>query len=116
MTRTLSNRIALGAIALVSALVLLLAVNVLTAELLPGARLDLTQERLYTVSAGTKQILANLDEPITFRFFFSDRLARELPQYATNSQQVRNLLTEYASRSNGKLKFESYNPEPFSDT
>src|SRR3954466_3932106 len=97
MNRILSSRAALAGIALVSALVLLLAVNVLTAELLPGARLDLTQERLYTVSAGTKQILANLDEPITFRFFFSDRLARELPQYATYSQQVRNLLTEYAS-------------------
>jgi ABC-type uncharacterized transport system involved in gliding motility auxiliary subunit len=116
MTRTLSNRIALGVVALVSALVLLLAVNVLTGELLPGARLDLTQERLYTLSPGTKQILASLDEPITFRFFFSDRLARELPQYATYSQQVRNLLNEYASRSNGKLKVESYNPEPFSDT
>src|SRR3954471_12399606 len=115
MTR-LTNRNALGITALVSALVLLIAVNVLTSELLPGARVDLTQERLYTISPGTKQVLANLKEPITFRFFFSDRLARELPQYATYAQQVRDLLNEYASRSNGMLKFESYNPEPFSDT
>jgi ABC-type uncharacterized transport system involved in gliding motility auxiliary subunit len=115
MNRLLSSRTALGAIALVSALVLLIAVNVLTAELLPGARLDLTQERLYTVSSGTKQILGSLPEPVTFRFFFSDRLARELPQYATYAQQVRDLLNEYAARSKGMLKVESYNPEPFSD-
>ena len=116
MNRIFASRAALGAVALVSALVLLLAANVLTAELFPGARLDLTQERLYTLSPGTKQVLASLDEPITFRFFFSDRLARELPQYGTYAQQVKDLLNEYASRSNGKLKLEIYNPEPFSDT
>src|SRR4030088_3476150 len=95
--------------------ILLIAVNVLTTAVLPSARLDLTQDRLYTLSSGTRQVLRQIDEPITLRFFLSERLTREVPAYGTYATRVRDLLREYVSASNGKVRFETYDPEPFSD-
>ena len=57
---------------------LLAAANVLAARYLPG-RLDLTAERLYTLSPGTLDTLARIDEPITLRFYYSPLLGEQLP-------------------------------------
>jgi ABC-type uncharacterized transport system involved in gliding motility auxiliary subunit len=104
---TLIGLIALGA--------LLVASNVLVSTLAPDYRLDLTQDRTYTLSSGTKQVLASLDEPIRLRLFLSERLSREAPGYAPFAQRVRDLLAEYQTLAKGKLTVETYNPEPFTD-
>src|SRR4051812_21546050 len=96
-------------------LILLLAVNVLASALFPSARLDLTQDRLYTLSSGTRQVLRQLDEPVTLRFFLSDRLVREVPAYGAYATRVRDLLREYVDASGGKLRFQTFDPQPFSD-
>ncbi len=109
---TARRSLLLGGIA--AALVLLVSGNALVSMLLPGSRLDLTQERLYTLSDGTRQALTSLEEPITLRLFFSDRLGREVPVYGAYAQRVRDLLSEYKSIAGDKLKIEFLNPEPFS--
>ena len=68
------------------------------------------------VSAGTRQILSGLKEPITLRLFYSRRLGSTVPVYGTYADHVREMLEEYAAISNGKIKLEFYDPEPFSDT
>lgn len=110
-----TGRVALATLGIVAVLVLLVAVNVLAGTFLPAARLDLTQGRLYTLSSGTREVLRRIDEPVTLRFFFSDRLGREVPVYGAYAQRVRDLLGEYRNASGGKLKLDIYNPEPFSN-
>jgi ABC-type uncharacterized transport system involved in gliding motility auxiliary subunit len=111
----LENRRNLTVLGVVLGLVLLVAVNVLTAALFPAARLDLTQDRLYTLSGGTRQVLRQLDEPVTLRLFLSERLVREVPAYATYATRVRDLLREYVSAAGGKLRLQTFDPEPYSD-
>ena len=93
---------------------ILVSANILPARYLP-ARLDLTEERLYTLSRGTLQTLARIDEPITLRFYYSPRLGEAVPAYAVYAQRVRELLGRYADVSAGKLRLEVYRPQPFSD-
>jgi ABC-type uncharacterized transport system involved in gliding motility auxiliary subunit len=109
------DRRKLVVVGVVLGFVLLITGNVLVAALFPATRLDLTQDRLYTLSGGTRQVLHQLDEPVTLRYFLSERLAREVPAYGAYAQRVSDLLREYVAASGGKLKLETYNPEPFTD-
>jgi ABC-type uncharacterized transport system involved in gliding motility auxiliary subunit len=115
MGRLLENRRNLAVIGVALGLVLMVAVNVLAAALFPAARLDLTQDRLYTLSGGTRQVLSQLDEPVTLRLFLSERLVREVPAYGAYATRVRDLLREYVSAGRGKLRLQTFDPEPFSD-
>jgi len=105
----------LGAAGLIAALVLAVAANVLADRFLATARIDLTEQRLYTLSDGTKAVLRGLEEPITLRLYYSQRLGREIPVYAGFATRVRELLREYADLANGKIRLEFYEPEPFSE-
>lgn len=95
--------------------VLLVMVNFLLA----GARqrVDLTQEKAYTLSAGTRAILAKLDTPVKIRFYYSQSAA-STPQVAgikTYAKQVEDLLTEYQQAAKGRIILEKYDPKPDSD-
>ena len=100
---------------LVVALILFLAVNVLSQNALRSARLDLTEERLYTLSPGTRNILASLDEPVTIRLFISESLLNNVPILKSYAMRVRELLEEYVSLSGGKLRLEIIDPRPFTE-
>ena len=97
------------------ALIALLALNVLSNVLFKSSRLDLTENNLFTLSQGTKNILKKLDEPVTLRFYFSEKLTSDLPQINNYAKRVRELLEGYAAISGGKLKLIVDDPEPFSD-
>jgi len=80
-------------------------------------RMDLTKEKAYTLSAGTRAILAKLDAPVKVRFYCtqgenSSPQAIMLKNYA---KEVEDLLGEYKQAAKGKLIIEKYNPEPDSD-
>jgi ABC-type uncharacterized transport system involved in gliding motility auxiliary subunit len=111
--RSLSRRTA-ALVALVAVAVLFVAVNVISERLLRSARLDLTQQRLFTLSDGTRKALARVDEPITLRFYYSPRLGDDVPSYGIFAQRVRDTLEEYTALAKGKIKLEILNPEPFS--
>lgn len=101
--------------AILLALVLAVAVNVI-ADLAPrDLRLDLTERQLYTLSPGTREVLASLREPITLRLYYSRKLGRDVPQYATFAERVRDLIAEYVRAADGKLVLEEFDPIPFSD-
>jgi ABC-type uncharacterized transport system involved in gliding motility auxiliary subunit len=111
----LSRRTA-AIIALVSAVVLFVSVNVIARHVLHSTRLDLTQQHLYTLSEGSKKTLAHIDEPITLRFYYTPQLGDEVPSYGVYAQRVREMLEEYAALSKGKIRLEILDPEPFSAT
>ena len=99
-------------------LVLLLAFiafNISTGTLLPGARLDLTEQKLYTISDGTRQILTDLDEPVTLYFFFSESASRDLVVLRNYARRVEEMLREYERVADGKLQLHIIDPQPFSE-
>jgi len=100
---------------LVAVALLLLAINLFAGLFIKGVRFDMTENKLYTLSDGTRNILARLDEPVTLRFYFSEKQFSNMPVIATYGQRVRELLEEYAAVSGGKLQLIIEQPEPFSD-
>lgn len=113
MTGTERSKLALGGIVLGA--VALLAVNLLSHTGLKGMRLDLTEEKLYTISEGTMSVLASLDEPLTARLYVSRILGEKSPRYGLYADRVTEMLERYASLSAGKFKLEVLDPEPFTD-
>jgi ABC-type uncharacterized transport system involved in gliding motility auxiliary subunit len=109
------NRKALSGTALVVLAVLFVAVMLLVNVAFRGARVDLTQNHLYTLSEGTRKIIGSLDEPINLYLYFSDRGTQDLPQLRTYYTRVREMLEEIASRSGGKVRLQLIDPLPFSE-
>ena len=101
-------------LAVALAALLFVAVNIIATNLLTSARLDLTEDRLYTLSDGTRKILAEMDEPVTLRFFFSEKLAASYPSIRSYGRRVRDLLETYAGLAGGKIDLRVIDPEPFS--
>src|SRR6202044_2867194 len=83
---------------------------------LRGMRLDLTQTRLYTLSPGTKQVVAELKEPVNLYFYFSrDAAAKQSPLIMPYANRVREFLEEIRARSGGKVHLQEIDPQPFSE-
>ena len=115
MASKTATRSALTGLGILLAAILFVAVNVLSGSLFQGMRLDLTADRLFTLSQGTRAILAKIDEPIVLRFYYSERLGREIPSYGVYAQRVREMLEEYRDAARGKLRLEVIDPPAFSD-
>lgn len=105
----------LSVLGLVAIAALFIAVTVLSSQLFRSARLDLTEDQLFTLSDGTRQVLQEIDEPIRLRFYYSSRIAEELPDIGVYAQRVQDMLEEYASISGGMVQLEVLDPLPFTD-
>ncbi len=100
---------------LIPAAILAVAIIILVNTGITGVRLDLTDARLYTLSQGTENILASLEEPIRLDFYFSRKTLDSFPSMINYGNRVGDLLREYAAKSGGKLKLTVIEPEPFSE-
>ncbi len=96
------------------ALVLFFAVNILSNTVFRNARIDLTETSLFTLSEGTKKTLGSLQEPITLRFYYSEKAAVKFAAVRTYAERVRDMLEAFVSQSKGKIVLEVVKPEPFS--
>ncbi len=110
-----SNRGKLTIAGLILSGVLFLAVNIASNNTFRSLQLDLTEGKLFTLSPETEKVLKALEEPITVRLYFSRVMAEQSPTHATYFERVRELLEQYVNLAGGKLKLQSFNPEPFSD-
>ncbi|MGY6215916.1 Gldg family protein [Methylolobus aquaticus] len=107
-----------GALALIA--VLFVAVVLLSNLLFRGARLDLTEHKLYTLSEGTRNILGNLDEPLNLTLYFSDKATADsnrpdIRALRVYFNRVHELLEEMAARAGGKLRLTLIDPLPYSE-
>lgn len=98
-----------------AAVALFLALNLTVGNLFTASRVDLTADRLYTLSDGTRNILVGLDEPIKLRYYYSAKLFADIPALQSHGKHVRDLLEEYVSKANGMLQLEVIDPAPFSE-
>jgi ABC-type uncharacterized transport system involved in gliding motility auxiliary subunit len=110
------RRVGLGVGGLIALAVLFLGVVMLSNIALRGMRLDLTQNKLYTLSPGTQQVLKDLKEPVNLYYYFSrDTAAKRAPLMMPYAARVREFLEEIAARSGGKIHLQVIDPQPFSD-
>lgn len=92
-----------------------LAFNMLAGLTLTNARVDLTEQKLYTISDGTRKILGEIDEPINLYFFYSDKTAKDLVVLRNYARRVEEMLKAYERAAGGKIKLHIVDPEPFSE-
>lgn len=88
--------------------------NVLSNNLFKNTQLDFTEQKLYTLSAGTQQLLAELQEPVSLQYFYSNKATRDVPMLRNYAQRVEELLEAYVRMADGKLRLEVIDPEAFS--
>ncbi|MBL9150446.1 MAG: Gldg family protein [Phycisphaerae bacterium] len=105
----------IAVVAIVAVAAGLVALNTVLAFTLRSARLDLTQERLYTLSPGVKELVRNLDENVRVHLYWSESVATDLPQYRTLAERVYEFLDELAAASGGKVVLRRVDPKPFSE-
>ncbi|HMX63451.1 MAG TPA: GldG family protein, partial [Candidatus Sumerlaeota bacterium] len=109
------NKKLVGTTGLIIVAVLLLSINMISDVALRGAKKDLTEGKIYTLTQGTRNILKSLDEPIKLRFYFSEKLTNNNPGISDYGKRVRELLQEYQQIAGSKLSLEIFDPEPFSE-
>lgn len=91
-----------------------LAFNMLARVGLSDWRLDLTEQKLYTISAGTEKVLAEIEQPVELYFFYSDQASKDLPSLRNYAKRVEEMLKAYERAADGKLKLHIVDPQPFS--
>src|SRR5690554_347377 len=109
-----TNRSLYSAGTLMLLAILFIALTIMSSVLLKGVRIDLTQNGLYTLDAGTRKILDNMDEPVNLYLYFSEDVSRELPQFRSYARWADEMLQEFVSRSGGKINLYHINPVAFS--
>ena len=85
---------------------LFLFFNIIIFKILINKKIDLTTDKLYTVSENTKSIIKNLSEPINIKLFFSNSLSKELSQIRDYEKRVRELFMSYKKISNKNITIE----------
>ena len=106
-----SNKV-ISFVGIVALLVVLLNINFLAGSI--PLRYDITQDKLYTLSEGTVNVLGSLKEPITIRYYNTYNSETPIP-LRLYAKRVEDLLAEYVRNSRGKIVLEHYNPLPDSD-
>jgi len=88
-------------------------------EITRGLKIDVTDQKLYTLSAGTKAILSKLNQPIKIKLYYAKTAALKGPdqiKYFNNYYEfVKALLEEYASIAKGMIDLQIIDPRPFSE-
>ena len=75
---------------------------------------DMTQEKLYTLSDGTRQVVSRLKDPLTIRLYYSNSLGQQAPQYGVYADRITEMLKAYRDLSNEKITLRISDPIPFS--
>jgi len=95
--------------------ILLLLVGLVLANYLATSvplRYDATSEKIYTLSPGTRALLAKIGEPTTLDLYFSRNAAGQFVEYKNYAERVREMLRQYERASKGKVRLNMIDPEP----
>lgn len=102
-------------LALAAIVVVFFTVNMLGSAALRSVRVDLTEDRLFTLPVGARNIAAGVEEPIRIRLYFSRRLLSDNPAIIALERRIEDTLREFVAASDGKISLEVIEPEPFSE-
>lgn len=94
---------------------LFVGVNMLAGAAFRSVRLDATQDKLFTLTKGSRAIAASPKDQVTLTLYFSSKMAQGNPAVQSYAQRVRELLEEYVRNSGGKIVLKVVDPEPFSE-
>lgn len=113
------NRMAKAILALFFIAVITVSMVSITRQIGRSLRLDITDQKLYTLSDGTRQILDGLKQPITIKLFYSQTASMKAPDqirfFSNYYEYVRAVLEEYVSQSKGMVKLEVIDPRPYTE-
>lgn len=114
-----ANRALRTIIAVVFVLVIIFSLISICQNIGKGLKADITDQKLYTLSDGTKKILGKLTQPIKAKLYYAKTAALKGPdqiRYFNNYYEfVKALLEEYVAVSKGKFELEVIDPRPFSE-
>src|SRR5437867_13246227 len=104
-----------SAVGVAAMFVLLAGFNIVAAAF--KHRIDLTKEKAFTLSDGTRAILKKIDTPVKIRFYCTraETATPETVFLRNYAQQVEDLLDEFKQYAGGKLSIQKFNPMPDSD-
>lgn len=108
------NRTASTLLTLLTLFVVFIGSVLLNNTLLSDVRLDLTENKVYSLSEGSQAVIADIDEPINLYFFFSDSATKGMVGLRNYAARVESLLEAYAAQANGTIRLQVIDPEPFS--
>ncbi|MEZ5276320.1 MAG: GldG family protein [Opitutaceae bacterium] len=97
---------------------LLLVANLVLVNYLASsypAKIDLTAQKIYTLSAGTRNLISKIEEPVALQFYFSRSLEGLPISFKNYATRVEELLRQYEAASNGLIQLEVIDPEPDSE-
>ncbi|MGD8810267.1 MAG: Gldg family protein [Gammaproteobacteria bacterium] len=80
-----------------------------------GMRADLTEDKLYSLSQGTRNIIEKLEKPVELTLYYSDALGKTAPAYGNYALRVKDMLRVIASTSDGEVTLTVEDPKPFSE-
>ena len=98
----------------VIAVLAFIALNIIITKTIINKKIDLTEDKLFTLSTNTKNVINELNEQIKIQLFFSESLSRDIPQIRDYEKRVRELLLSYAKISKN-ISLEIFDPEPFTE-
>ena len=101
-------------LAIALAVLCFLAVNALALQALERVRLDLTADGRHTLSAATRDVLADIPEPITLSYYRSQAVRQAGAPLADYARRVSAMLDHYVRLSDGMLRLQRFTPEPYS--
>ena len=95
-------------------LILFVSVNIWGSRLFNSAKLDLTEEKIFSISEATIEVLKSIKEPIRLSFYTSENLSVLGPDYISLMLRIEGLLETYKLASGSNLIIERIVPKPFS--
>lgn len=107
------KRISSGVAGLLLLLAILGAVCLIIANL--RLRADLTEERLFTLSRGSRDLVSTLNTDVTLKFYFSASSPDVPNMIKIYARHVQDFLREYELAGRGRISIETYDPKSDSD-
>lgn len=99
---------------LIGIILLFVVVNVVSSQLFRNFRIDLTEEKLYTLSNGSKKIISDIIDPLSIKYYFSSTDGASIPVFKNYGERVQDFLESY-TRLSDHLKLELFDPRPDSE-
>ena len=102
-------------ISILCTVILFLSSNYIIQKINVNLGIDFTSTKTFSLSAGTKRVINEIEEPIKISFIYSRNLSKNIPIIQNYANQVQGLLNRYSDLSSNKIELNFIEPEPYSE-